>query len=160
MSDDEATVRWYVQMRLERDQRMGAVLVLRPREAWPALGALQEEFRSMQQKTGAKGYDFLDPVSIYVSAWSLKRRIDSLRIIEAVRHHLATHDAKLPGSLDEIRDLPIPLDPLTNEPFGWSIDGDTATLTAPALPPEVVAPDSAIARRAALEYRLKVGQTP
>jgi hypothetical protein len=156
MSDDEATVRWYMRVRLANDQRTAAVLRLPPREAWPQLQQLQAELRSMHEKTGARGYDFLDPVSIYVSAWSLRRNIASLRIIEAVRHHLAAHGGKLPETLDEIKDVPIPLDPLTDQAFQWKVEGKTATLKAPPLPAEVVEPDSATARGQVLEYRLQV----
>ncbi|MSR60051.1 MAG: hypothetical protein EXS05_20835 [Planctomycetaceae bacterium] len=156
MSDDEAGVRWYVHIRLARDQHAAAVLSLSPREAWPQLKQVQEEFRSLREMTGAKGYDFLDPVSIYVSAWSLKRKIQALRIIEAVRHHLATHDGKLPETLDDIKDVSIPLDPLTDQPFQWEVDGKTATLRAPHLPVDVIAPGSATDRASFWEYRLQV----
>jgi hypothetical protein len=156
MSDEEATVRWYVYHRLARDQHAAAVLSLSPREAWPQLRQVQEEFRSLREMTGAKGFDFLDPVSIYIASWSLKRKIQSLRIIEAVRHHLAAHDGQLPETLDDIKDFPIPLDPLTDQPFRWDVDGKTATLKAPKLPVNVVAPGSATDRTSFLEYRLHV----
>jgi hypothetical protein len=156
MSDDEAAVRWYVHLRLDRDQRTAAVLVLAPREAWPRLKELQDDIREMQDKTGTKSYDFLNPVSIYVSAWSLERRIDALRIVEAVRHHLARHEGRFPETLEQVEGVSIPVDPLTNQPFEWSVDDNTATLKAPALPADVVEAGSAVARGAALVYRLKV----
>lgn len=157
MSDDEAGVRWYMHKRLALDQHAAAVLSLSPREAWPQVKQLQEEIRSMQEKPGAKRFaDFSDPTLIYVSAWSLKRKIQSLRIIESVRHHLATHDGKLPETLDEIKDVSIPLDPLTNQPFQWKVDGKTATLKALPLPADVIEPGSATDRASVLEYRLQV----
>lgn len=156
MSDDEASVRWYMHMRLARDQHAAAVLSLSPREALPQLKRLQEEFRSMQEKTGAKKRDFPNPTSIYVSAWALRRKIESLRIIEAVRHHLATHDGKLPETLDEIKDVSIPLDPLTDRPFQWKVDGKTAILKAPRLPADVIETGSATDKAHDLEYQLQV----
>ena len=47
--------------------------------------------------------------------------------IEAIRHHLATHDNKLPATLDEL-ELPAPYDPLTNGPFEYAIHAAGATL--------------------------------
>jgi hypothetical protein len=156
MSDDEAAVRWYASLRLTRDQQFAAVLSLPPGEAWPQLKQLQADITDMQAKTGTKGYDFLEPVSIYSSLWSLQRKINALRIIEAVRHHLATHDGRLPRTLDEMQAVPVPRDPLTGQPFEWSVDGATATLKAPPLPADVVEPDSALAKSHALEYRLQM----
>lgn len=156
MSDDEAGVRWYAHVRLARDQHAAAVLSLPPREAWPQLKKLQEEFKSLQQKTGEKELNVLNPTSVYVSVWSLKRQIQSLRIIEAVRHHLATHDSRLPETLDEIKDVPIPLDSLTDRPFQWKVDGKIATLKSPPLPADVIEPGSATAIANSLEFRLHV----
>jgi hypothetical protein len=156
MSDDEAGVRWYAHLRMARDQHAAAILPLPPREAWPQLKKLQEEIASMQETTGTKGFDFLNPTSIYISTWSLKRKIQSLRIIEAVRHHLAMHNNQLPETLDEIQEVPIPVDPLTDQPFQWKVDGKIATLKAPPLPDDVVEPASAVATGNVLEYRLQV----
>jgi hypothetical protein len=156
MSDEEAAVRWYATRRLARDHQMSAALVLPAREAWPRLKTLRAEIRSLEEQTGAPQPDFFDPVTIYVSFGSVGRRIAALRIVEAVRHHLSVRGGELPRSLEEIGDLPIPLDPLTDEPFQWSVEGKTATLKAPALPAGLVERDSASAQSAFLEYRLTV----
>ena len=156
MPDDEVGVRWYAHLRVANDQRTAAVLALSPREAWPELRKLHAENKLKKEKTGTKGWAFLNPTSIYVSVWSLNRKIQALRIIEAVRHHLATHDGKFPESLDDIKDVSIPLDPLTNQPFDWKVNGDAATLKSPPLPEDLVAPGSAEAASSTLEYRLRV----
>jgi hypothetical protein len=85
----------------------------------------------------------------------VKRKIAALRVIEAVRHHLAANQGELPASLSDIRGIPIPLDPLTGKPFQWTVEGETATLKAPPLPADLVKPDSEAAKTAALEYRLR-----
>jgi hypothetical protein len=59
------------------------------------------------------------------------RKIALLRIIEAIRFHAATHEGKLPPTLADIKEVPIPLDPVTGKRFDYQLDGDTAKLTAP-----------------------------
>jgi hypothetical protein len=112
----------------------------------------------MQEKLNAESrrMSFLHPTHIYVSARSTKRRIAALRIVEAVRHHLAANDGRLPKSLDQIEDLPIPIDPLTDQPFLWNVDGKTATLRGKPLPSGVAQPGSNTARAGVLEYRLRL----
>ncbi len=158
MSDDEASIRWYVHKRLCMDQKMGAVLALPPRQAWPQLIELQNELESMQKKLGSEPVrmSFLHPIHIYVSIRSAQRKIAALRIVEAVRHHLAMHDGKLPDSLDQIHELPVPLDPLTDQPFQWTVDGSTATLKGPPLPSDVAKLGSQTEVASMLEYRLQV----
>jgi hypothetical protein len=153
MSDEEAAIRWYVHLRLSRDQQMAGVLTLPPREAWPLLRQMHVERQQLREKMGGEGPDFLNPTNMYLSAWSLQRKIASLRIIEAVRHHQASHD-ELPAKLSEITDVPIPRDPLTDLDFEWSVEGDTASLKAPPLPAHIV--DSSSARHFGVDYRLKV----
>jgi hypothetical protein len=159
MSDDEAGVRWYAHLRMARDQHTAAVLALPPREAWPELKKLKAEAKQQAELDKMMPQrDILNPTFIYVRVWSLKRKIQALRVIEGVRHHLATHDGHLPSSLDEITDVSIPVDPLRNQPFGWKVEGNTATLKAPPLPADVVLPGSVEAAASALEYRLQVKQ--
>lgn len=161
MSDDEAGIRWYVFKRLARDQRISATLMLKPREAWPHLKQLQDDAKLIHERIGARAPELsqlFNPTYMYITTWSLKRRIAALRIIEAVRHHLATHDGKLPATLDDIKDVSIPLDPLTDQVFRWKVDVDpqVAILTAPALPQDVVRSGSELDQSSRLEFRLPV----
>lgn len=156
MSDEEVAVRWYVHQRLALDQRAAAIVVLPPREAWPLLHQLRKDIASLCEKTGTKESGYFDATQLYVRAWSLNRKIASLRIIEAVRDYLAAHDGNPPAKLDEIRSVPIPFDPMTSEPFHWRVDGKMATLKAPSLATAVIEPDWATALANALEYRLGV----
>jgi hypothetical protein len=156
MSDAEAAIRWYVAERLAIDQRSAAAVVLRPQEAWPVLHQLRKDSKSFYEKTGTKPSGFFDATRLYVAAWSLRRKIDSQRIIEAVRHHLATHDGKLPLKLADIRGIPVPVDPMTDRPFHWTVDGKQAVLKAPSLAAEVIEPDWNTALANTLEYRLEV----
>ncbi|WP_422927940.1 hypothetical protein [Singulisphaera sp. PoT] len=65
-----------------------------------------------------------------------ERHLSALEVIEAIRLYAASHSGKLPASLDEITEAPIMPDPATNKPFEYKLDGNTATLSAPAIPGE------------------------
>lgn len=157
MSDTEVVVRWYVFMRQSVDHLAGAALVLPPREAWPQLKAAEEERNMLHHELGAnKSPGFKSEANFYVASWTLRQRIASLRIIEAVRHFLATNDGKLPATLEDIKDLPIPLDPLTDRPFEWIVDQNTAILKSPPLPPIAQGLRPISEKSPRLEYRLTV----
>jgi hypothetical protein len=64
------------------------------------------------------------------------RAIALFRVVEALRMHAATHDAKLPSSLEAIDAVPIPIDPVAGKPFVYHLNGDgTADLQTPAVHP-------------------------
>lgn len=60
----------------------------------------------------------------------LDRKVAALRVVEALRLH-AGAEGRLPGSLEEVKIVPIPDDPLTGRPFAYRLDGDTAVLIGP-----------------------------
>ena len=62
------------------------------------------------------------------------RRIAELRVIEALRLYAAAHNRQLPNSLQDITEVPIPIDPLTGREFGYRLEGTTAILEV-ATPP-------------------------
>jgi hypothetical protein len=59
------------------------------------------------------------------------RQIAALRVIEALRIYGASHEGKLPDGLQDITEVPIPDDPVTDQPFAYRRDGDTAFLEGP-----------------------------
>jgi hypothetical protein len=63
-----------------------------------------------------------------------QRRIDLLRVVEALRLYAAEHEGKLPAALDDVKEVPIPVDPVSGKPFGYKLEGGTATLDAPPPP--------------------------
>jgi hypothetical protein len=137
MTDSEVVVRWYAAIRIGYDERKAAVMMLPPNEAWPEMQKLQTEAASLKEKTGTSGSGYR-PHLTYYSVWSLKRKIHALRIIEAVRHHASFHNGQLPKSLSELKDVPIPTDPLTNQPFSWEVKDKEASLEAPPLAADIV----------------------
>jgi hypothetical protein len=58
------------------------------------------------------------------------RTIALLRIIEALRLYGASHDGRLPEKLNDITEVPVPVDPLTGQPFAYQRTGETAVLDA------------------------------
>jgi hypothetical protein len=56
------------------------------------------------------------------------RTVAAWRTVEALRAYAAAHDGKLPERLEDITDTPAPIDPMTDEPFGYSVEGLTATI--------------------------------
>jgi hypothetical protein len=71
--------------------------------------------------------------TLLVRAW-VDRRIATLRCLEAIRLYAAAHGGKLPPTLDDIKEVPIPLDPVTGKPFRCRVTGARATLYGP--PPD------------------------
>ena len=65
---------------------------------------------------------------------ALERRVALLRCVEAIRRYAASHDRRLPASLGDIRDVPIPQDPMTGGAFVYRGDGGTARLEGGPLP--------------------------
>jgi hypothetical protein len=158
MSDDEAAVRWFVTKRLALDQRLSAAYCLPPIEAAPLLKALVVERKAMRDLLGETRNDVSHSHGAYLAVWSLKRKVAALRIIEAVRGYSATHDKTLPQSLAEITSVPVPADPITNQPFQWNVAEGVGILTAPPAP-EALVPAYASdfwARNLGVEYRLRL----
>jgi len=61
----------------------------------------------------------------------LDRRIDVLRVIEAIRLYAAAHDGALPEALEQITEVAVPIDPATGKPFLYRRAGSAALLHAP-----------------------------
>lgn len=49
-----------------------------------------------------------------------QRTIAALRVLEALRIYAAAHDGLLPEKLDNVKEVPIPLDPLRGKPFVYT----------------------------------------
>jgi hypothetical protein len=76
----------------------------------------------------------LPPIrKMVASRAALDRRLALLRCVEAIRDHAAAHDGRLPASLSDIKDLPLPLDPVTGRPFLYEVKGDAAVLSSAPL---------------------------
>lgn len=76
---------------------------------------------------------------VYRAQVRTDRRIASLRTVEAVRLHAGKNGGRLPDRLAEISAVPVPIDPVTGQPFAYSAEGDRFTIDVP--PPPGNAPD-------------------
>ncbi|HEX3601190.1 MAG TPA: hypothetical protein VHU84_13655, partial [Lacipirellulaceae bacterium] len=61
-----------------------------------------------------------------------ERQVAALRVIEAMRMYAANHGGDLPPKLDDIKGVPVPLNPATEKPFVYRVDGAKAILELPA----------------------------
>lgn len=97
--------------------------------------ALHEDF-AVKLKTGGNPLALLIPALSRANtiAWQADRHVKAYRVIEAVRYHAATHGGKLPTSLDDITDLPVPDDPMTGEPFKYKVEGDAFYIQGEHIP--------------------------
>jgi hypothetical protein len=75
---------------------------------------------------GAPAFD-----KAFLAVGRVDRRFAALRCVEAIRLHAAAHDGKLPASLKEVTEVPLPADPITHKPFAYEVHGDKARLAAP-----------------------------
>jgi hypothetical protein len=102
--------------------------------------AVQRRLREADLRKGGLDREVLPIVSLLMPAVEacraaqvrLERDIAALRIIEALRMYAASHAGGLPKSLDEITEVPVPLNPATGKPFVYRLNGQTAILDLPA----------------------------
>src|SRR5262249_44669151 len=69
---------------------------------------------------------------IYFARARTERKFAALRCLEAIRLYAVRHDGKLPMRLDQIKEVPVPVDPFTGKPFEYEATGDRATLYSAA----------------------------
>lgn len=135
MSDFEAGIRWFVAKHREFGQEITALMSLKPQQALPELLNLELRMKKFCESVGLESvYLIQNPYNIYIIAKRNDRRVDALRTVEAIRHFAARHDGRLPESLAEIDDPPVPDDPILEKPFDYKVDNGVATLTAEGIP--------------------------
>jgi hypothetical protein len=64
----------------------------------------------------------------------IERRVAALRCVEAVRLYADAHDGKPPASLGDMKETPIPDDPVTGKPFDYRLVGDRAFFSSTPMP--------------------------
>ena len=71
---------------------------------------------------------------VFAARTRLDRKFAALRCVEAVRLYAAAHGGRLPRTLADVKEVPVPDDPMTGKPFEYRLEGDKATLHGP--PPD------------------------
>jgi hypothetical protein len=93
-----------------------------------------KELRNQQDASYFLGFYFY---GYYQNVWirlvETDRDIALLRCVELLRHYAAGHDRHLPSGWDEVKDLPIPVDPLTGKRFAYKLQEDHAVITVEAI---------------------------
>lgn len=87
-------------------------------------------------------------VNCYASVARLDRETAALLCVEAVRMYAAAHGGNLPESLQDMTLVPVPLDPMTGEPFEYRLEGETAVLYTP--------PESESRPQSGVHYRIRI----
>jgi hypothetical protein len=65
----------------------------------------------------------------------LEQHVALLRHVEALRLYAADHDGKMPGKPSDFT-VPLPVDPVTGQPFVYSVEGGSAHVRSHSLPGE------------------------
>ncbi len=81
---------------------------------------------------------------VYQNRAHLDRKLAALRIIEALRLYAANHEGKLPAALADIKEVPIPIDPITGKGFEYKLVDGKARLYGPPPPGEEARPHNTI----------------
>ena len=55
----------------------------------------------------------------------------ALRCVEAIRLYAAAHNGRLPTTLDDVKEAPVPNDPHTGKQFLYHVGNGLATLEGP-----------------------------
>ena len=112
---------------------------------WPSLPVYYDD---LMKNCGENPLSlFLPPIGVIGRAQArTERDFNSLRCIEAIRLYANSHDGKLPANLDDVKEVPIPPNPMTGKPFSYHLEGDTAVLLADG--------DTSIN----FEYRIKIAK--
>ena len=129
---------------LEYDQVLDEAIRLQAQPFWEAAPVLEQmEKRSRNTVFRAATEPALPLAPLVLPAMSrvmqarvrLDRQLAAFQCLEAIRLYAAQHKGQLPAALADIKDVPVPMCPVTDRPFVYRRTGsDTATLAAPSAP--------------------------
>jgi hypothetical protein len=78
------------------------------------------------------GHGLLPAISAARNAeMRLQRDVDAIRVIEALRLYAADNAGRLPERLSDVTQVPVPVNPATNEPFSYRLEDGKAILELP-----------------------------
>jgi hypothetical protein len=104
---------------------------------WQAAGGIAQADRRLQQAMAGEGA--ANPLlallpslgRAYFNQARTERHLAALQLVEAIRAYAAGHGGRAPANLDELTDLPAPLDPVTGKPFEYkpAVPGESSGLS-------------------------------
>jgi hypothetical protein len=133
MSDDEVLCRSLVaQYHVLQDRVFKAIYLPYP-EAIPVLREAEAAVKDVNLGP-LQMVNVLQPAvaKSLAAETRLDRRIAALRVVEAIRLHAAALEGKLPESLSQLTEVPVPEDPATGRPFEYHLENGRAILSGPA----------------------------
>jgi hypothetical protein len=68
---------------------------------------------------------------VHVLQDKFHRDITAIQVIEALRLYAGQHQGALPQQLSQIKEISVPINPMTKEPFDYKLEGSRASLTSP-----------------------------
>lgn len=91
-------------------------------------------------------FSLLIPASdkVFAAAARADRRVAAVRVVEAIRLHVAANGGKPPAKLADVTAVPVPDDPVTGKPFEYAATPTGFTLTAPPPAGEKPSPQTAL----------------
>ncbi len=107
-------------------------------QAKPGLDQATDELRSYSRSLRNQMLNFpfamLMPAlnRVYFVQTRAQRQIASLCCVEAIRMYAAEHDGTLPSRLQDITQVPLPMDPMTGKEFPYKVENGIAILEGPA----------------------------
>lgn len=153
MPDQELVMRWILHVARSVNYEIQGAGALEPAQAIVALAAIQERNEKLKNDLGAPGVPFIEsPASVYLSVSKFDRFIKLLQTAEAIGHQTAINGGVAPDSLDQIKGLPVPSDPLTGKAFEYKREGDVILLRTPVI--EGI--DESLQRIVAKTYAIKI----
>jgi hypothetical protein len=114
-----------------RDEMFKAAYLPYPQARLVSLEA-EKRLKTAPQGTGTTLARLLLPAipKVQLAQIRSERKLAALRTIEALRMHAAAHGGELPEKLADVKVVPVPNDPGTDQPFEYHRDGATAILTS------------------------------
>ena len=131
MSDDEVVAVYLAGRFNELWDDLFKASYLPPREARSHLEATVERIQAARKGPIVLFVAMIPSIATVVTAQlRLDRQIAALRVVEALRIYAAAHGGKLPETLDQLTDVPVPDDPATGEQFIYRAADGAAILHA------------------------------
>jgi hypothetical protein len=101
----------------------------------PRLARLEQQLREKRRDVGGGilARQLVPSLqNVFKAQARMQRRVALLRTIEALRLHAAAHEGRLPETLEDVREVPLPIDPMTGKAFHYHRQAEgRATLEGP-----------------------------